>query len=195
MLTSKRLFRPEEGRPAFRNQGKRTLSPTPEANIGKEGALQNLEPLSSQPIEEVYSLFDAAQAMMRKGAYEGAEPILLRFAEELPDHDHGKVWYELAEVFAHKGELQRAKSAYLRALEVEWNDIYALAYSSFLWEIGQEKEALSFLMEFKKRISAGAVASPPGVSIDSMIDAIASGVSYEQFWADRWPPKGQNSAK
>jgi tetratricopeptide (TPR) repeat protein len=157
--------------------------------------LQNLEPLSSQPVEEVYSLFDAAQAMMRKGAYESAEAILLRFAEELPDHDHGLVWYELAEVFEHKGELQRAKTAYLRALEIEWNDIYALAYSSFLWEIGQEKEALSFLMEFEKRISAGAVASPPGVSIDSMIDAIASGVPYEQFWADRWPPKGQNAAK
>jgi Tfp pilus assembly protein PilF len=143
-------------------------------------------PQSGLSFEERNSLFARVQQMAHGGQYEVAKPILESIAEDLPCFDHGMAWYELAEIYEQTGEPDKARQAYLKALECEWNNVYALAYATFLWRTRQETEALSMYEEMNKRAAAGLLLL--AVPVEPMIDAMKRGVPYEAFWRDRWPP-------
>jgi tetratricopeptide (TPR) repeat protein len=82
-------------------------------------------PLLELSFEELNSLFARVQQMVGDGQYHRAKRILKSVTEELRCFQHGMAWYELAEAFEQTGELDKARQAYLEALECEWNDIYA----------------------------------------------------------------------
>lgn len=120
--------------------------------------------------------------MMREGRYAEAEQILIRFARELPHHDHGMVWYELSEVFEQKGDTAHADFAYRKALECEWSSIYALAYGDFLWRVGRAVEAVKLFRKLERSLD------PSPYPVAPIINAIEEGIPYESFWERRWPP-------
>jgi tetratricopeptide (TPR) repeat protein len=139
--------------------------------------------VTSLRYEERLALYMEAQELFNAGRYAEAEPILAAFAREEPCFEHGTVWYELADIFEQKGQLEAADSAYLSALGCEWNDIYAIGYGVFLWRVARKENALATLRDLKQRIHAGAVAPTFSQSVDSMIDAIEKQMSYEAYWS------------
>lgn len=98
--------------------------------------------LSDLNPEEVDALFSCARSQIDEEHLSAAEIILLLFAEELPDYDHGMVWYELADIFERTSRFNFAEDAYRRALSCEpESDIYLLGLAMFLWRHDKREEA------------------------------------------------------
>lgn len=115
--------------------------------------------------------------------------ILATFARELPCFERGMVWYQLADIFEAKGQIESADKAYVSALDCEWNDIYAIGYGTFLWRVGQNDKAVTFLRRFKERIAVGDVPAPcEPLSLDSIIAAIERWVQFASYFVEH-PPK------
>lgn len=144
--------------------------------------------VSTLSYEEQFSLYMEANELFNADRYAEAEPIFAAFAREIPCFEHGMVWYQLADIFERKGQIEKAGRAYLSALECEWSDIYATGYAFFLWRTGRDSELLTLLRDFRHRVSEGQAFSPPGPPIDSVIVAIESGTPYEVFCEEHWPP-------
>lgn len=141
--------------------------------------------VASLSYEEQLALYLEAQTLFNDDRYAEAEPILETFARDLPCFEHGMVWYQLADIFEAKGQIENAAKAYLSALDCEWNDIYAIGYGTFLWRVGRNDKAVAFLLEFRQRVKAGEVLAPPEpLSLDSIIDAIEGQVQYESYWLE-----------
>ena len=141
--------------------------------------------VASLSCEEKLSLYMMAEELFNADRYAEAEPILAAFAREEPCFEHGMVWYQLADIFERKGQLESADKAYLNALDCEWSDTYAIGYGTFLWRVGRNGNALASLRKLKQRIDAGEVAPKFSQRIDSMIDAIEKQMSYEVYWSEQ----------
>jgi hypothetical protein len=141
--------------------------------------------VASLGYEEQLSLYEKAQELFNADRYAEAEPILVALAQEEPCFEHGMVWYQLAEIFEHKGQIEGADKAYLNALDCEWNEIYALAYGTFLWRIGRNENALALLRELKRRSDAREVAPTFSQRVDSMVDALEKQMSYDEYWLEQ----------
>ncbi len=129
--------------------------------------------LASLSYDERLSLYKKAQNLFNADCYAEAEPILAAFAREEPCFEHGMVWYQLADIFEQRGQIENADTAYLNALDCEWNEMYAIGYGAFLWRVGQNENALTFLLEFKQSIDAGTVAPTFSQSVNFMVEAIS----------------------
>ena len=141
--------------------------------------------VASLSYEEQLSLYMKAQELFNADRYAEAEAILAAFAREEPCFEHGMVWYQLADIFEQKDELESADKAYLNALDCEWSDIYAIGYGAFLWRVGRNENALQLLRELKQRIDAGEVAPTFAPRLDSMIDAIEKETEYGAYWSEQ----------
>ncbi len=131
--------------------------------------------------DSVHSLFNAAVHLCNENRYDDAEPTLLRFATEFPDYDHGKPWYELAQIHEQKGRIAEAEAAYRSALLYDPNfDVYLESFAWFLWRNGKADEALKVATQLRALMDTVYVGFPAD-RIDRFLLALGAGGIYEDF--------------
>jgi tetratricopeptide (TPR) repeat protein len=147
-------------------------------------ASSNLKALYDVDPDAVHSLFNSALRLCNEDRYDEAEPTLIRFTMEFPDYDHGKPWYELADIHEHKGRKVEADSAYRNALRCEPNfDVYLESFAHFLWRNGKKEEALGVAVKLRALMDT-AYAGSSTERIDRFLAALRRGASYEDFTKD-----------
>jgi Tfp pilus assembly protein PilF len=157
--------------------------------MNSSNSLKNLK------IEQVDELFDSALRMVNADDWDSAEPILRRFAEEYPDYEKGKVWYELADILERRGDISNAEAAYRKALSYQPNwDIFLESFAHFLWRNGRKDDALEVTKRLRALMDTAYIGFPVD-RLDRFLAALGSGLSYAEYQkneANRSPTSTEN---